>query len=92
MFMKRLACKFSVKWIVHEADIQNRFLEKYTPSTIRENQLKLSNFLTRYRTIVFFKEEKNLSGFLYKKKLPASKAKCPESVLEQFRSFCERLR
>ena len=37
MFMKRLACKFSFKCIVREADIQNRFLEKYTPSPTREN-------------------------------------------------------
>ena len=38
--MKRLACKFSVKWIVREADIKNRFLEKYTPSSTRENHHK----------------------------------------------------
>ena len=68
MFMKRLACKFSVKWIVREADIQNRFLEKYKPSSSLEITINVSNFLTRYRTIVFFKEEKNLSGFLYKEK------------------------
>ena len=37
MFLQCLACKFNVKWIVREADIQNRFLEKYTPSSTREN-------------------------------------------------------
>ena len=45
MFIKRLACKFSVKWIVREADIQNRFLEEYTPSSTREHQHKRPEFL-----------------------------------------------
>ena len=45
MFMKHLACRFSVKWIVREADIQNRFLEKYTPSSTRENRHKHLEFL-----------------------------------------------
>ena len=44
--------------------------------------INVSNFLTRYRTIVFFKEEKNLSGLLIKKKLSVSKATCPESVFK----------
>ena len=45
MFMKRLACKFNFKWIVREADIQNRFHEKYTPSSTRENHHKRLEFL-----------------------------------------------
>ena len=44
MFLQRLACKFSVKWIVRETDRQNRFLEKYTPSSTRENYHKRLEF------------------------------------------------
>ena len=44
--------------------------------------IHLSNFLTRNRTIVFFKEEENLSGLLIKKKLSVSKATCPQSVFK----------
>ena len=43
--MKRLLCKFSVKWIVRETHIEKRFLQKYTPSSTRENQLKRLEFL-----------------------------------------------
>ena len=45
MFLQGLACKFSVKWIVREADIQNRFLEKYTASSTRGNHHKRLEFL-----------------------------------------------
>ena len=44
--------------------------------------INVSNFLTKYRTIVFFKEEKNLSGLLIGKKFSVSKATCPESVFK----------
>ena len=44
--------------------------------------INVSNFLTWYRTIAFFKEEKNLSGLLIGKKLSVSKATCPESVFK----------
>ena len=64
-----LACKFNVKWIVREADIKNRFLKNTRVRPLVKITINVSNFLTRYRTIVFFKEEKNLSGLLiYKKK------------------------
>ena len=43
--------------------------------------INVSNFLIMYRTIIFFKEEKNLSGLLIKK-LSVSKARCPESVFK----------
>ena len=59
-----LACKFNVKWIVREADIKNRFLKNTRLRPLRKINVNVSNFLTRYRTIVFFKEEKNLSGLL----------------------------
>ena len=45
MFMKNLACRFSVKWIVREANIQNLFLEKYTHSSTRGNRHKHLEFL-----------------------------------------------
>ena len=51
----------------------------------------VSNFLTRYRTTVFFKEEKNLSGLLVKKNCQSAKPQVPPQFLKQFRSFCERL-
>ena len=44
--------------------------------------INFSNFLTRYRTIVFFKEEKNLSGLLTGKKFSVSRATCPELVFK----------
>ena len=44
--------------------------------------INVSNFLTGYRPIVFFKEEKNLSGLLIKKKLSVSKATYPEWVFK----------
>ena len=44
--------------------------------------INVSNLLTRYRTIVFFKEEKNLSGLLIGKKISVSRATCPESVFK----------
>ena len=44
--------------------------------------INVSNFLTRYRKIVFFKEENNLSGLLVGKKFSVSKATCPESVFK----------
>ena len=54
--------------------------------------INLSNFLTRYMTIVFFKEEKNLSGLLIKKHCQSANPHAPSRFLKQFRSFCERLR
>ena len=45
MFLQCLAYKFYVKWIVRESDIQNRFLEKCTPSSTRENHHKRLQFL-----------------------------------------------
>ena len=44
--------------------------------------INISNFLTRYGIIVFFKEEENLSGLPIKKKLSVSKATCHESVFK----------
>ena len=61
---------FNVKWIVREADIKNCFLKNTRLRPLVKITIIVSNFLTRCRTIVFFKEEKNLSGLLiYKKKI-----------------------
>ena len=54
--------------------------------------INVSNFLNRYRTIVFFQKEKNLSGLLHKKNCQAAKPHVPSRFLKQFKSFCERLR
>ena len=37
--------QINVKWIVREADMQNRLIEKYTPSSTRENHHKRLEFL-----------------------------------------------
>ena len=61
----------------------NNFSFKNTrSSTLVKITTAVSNFLTRYRTIAFFKEEKNISGSHYKKKISVSKATCPESVFK----------
>ena len=69
MFMKRLACKFSVKWIVREADIKNCFLRNTLLRPLVKITINVSNYLTRYRTIVFFKEEKKPLRIAYIKKI-----------------------
>ena len=67
----------SVKLIYKIVFLKNKCLRPFVKIIVN-----VSNFLTRYRTIVFFKEEKNLSGLLIEKKLSVSKATCPESVFK----------
>ena len=92
MFLQCLACKFNVKWIVREADIRNRFLKNTRLHPLVKITINVSNFLTRYRTIVLFQEERNISGLLYEKNCQPAKPHVPSRFLKQFRSFCERLR
>ena len=63
------ACKFNVEWIVREADIKNRFLKNTRLRPLVKITINVSNFLTRYRTIVFFKEEKISQDCFYIKKI-----------------------
>ena len=76
MFMKRLACKFTVKWIVREADIKNSFLR----NTLLRPLVKI--------TINVSKKTKERSAYK-KKNCRSAKAHVPSRFLKQFRSFCE---
>ena len=77
----------SVKLIYKIVFLKNTRLRPLVKITIN-----VSNFLTRYRTIVLFQEERNISGLLYEKNCQPAKPHVPSRFLKQFRSFCERLR
>ena len=79
--------ELSVKLIYKIVFLKNKRLRPLVKIIIN-----VSNFLTRYRTIVFFKEEKNLSGLLIEKNFRSAKPHVPSRFLKQFRSFCERRR
>ena len=93
MFLQCLACKFNVKWIVSEADIQNRFLKNTRLRPLVKITIDVSNFLIRYRTInSLLQGGKEPLRIAYKKICLSTKPYVPSRFLKQFRSFCERLR
>ena len=64
IFLCSFSCKINIEWTVQKDDnikqlfpFKNRSFRPLVRITTT-----VSNFLTRYRTIVFFKEENNLSG------------------------------
>ena len=57
------ACKFDIEWTVRKADIKkNKFPLKICFRPLVRITTNVLNFLTRHRTIVFFKKEKDLLG------------------------------